>query len=116
MQLYLRAAGIFEGETLHGIRAGGAISAALRGDSLQANLSQAHWSKPLMADRYMRLREVLGQGVLESGGRTGQGEHVEPATYRQLNVLDNFAFVYPWDPTCCPGDQDSDEPPTADDV
>jgi hypothetical protein len=64
MQLYLRAAGVFEGETLHEIRAGGAISAALRGDSLQAILGQACWSNPRMADRYMRLCEVLGQGFL----------------------------------------------------
>jgi hypothetical protein len=64
LQLYLRAASIFEGETLRGLRSGGAILAALGGDSLQAILGQAHWSNPHMADRYMRLCKVLGQGAL----------------------------------------------------
>jgi hypothetical protein len=82
---------LFECVTLHGVRLGGAISAALRGDNLQAILSQGHWSNSRMASRYMRLREVLGHGTGHS-----TPEELTPADYRSLNVLENFAFVFPW--------------------
>lgn len=110
LQSYLRAAGIFEGETLHGLRSGGAISAALRGESLEAIMGQAHWSNRRMADRYKRLREVLGQGAVPATSTDRSllaNEAVQPADYRSLNTLENFTFVYPWD---LPSDPVVEEP------
>jgi hypothetical protein len=93
LQAYPRAAGLFEGETLHGFRAGGAITAALRGDTLQAIMGQAHWSTSRQALHYMRLQEVLGQGHLN-------GPPVQTASvseYRSAAALENFRFVFPAD-------------------
>lgn len=111
LQSYLRAAGIFEGETLHGLRSGGAISAALRGESLEAIMGQAHWSNRRMADRYMRLREVLGQGTLPAASANSSlvaDQTIQPADYRSLNVLEDFTFVYPW--PALSSDRTDDEP------
>jgi hypothetical protein len=87
-QTYLRAAGLFKGETLHGLRAGGAISAALRGDSLQAIMGQAHWSNARQALHYMRLQEVLGQGSFSP--TSFQARSVTPAQYRHASTLEDF--------------------------
>jgi hypothetical protein len=104
LQAYLRAAGLFEGETLHGFWAGGAITAALRGDTLQAIIGQAHWSTSRQALHYMRLQEVLGQGHL----REQSIRATSVSQYRSAAALDHFTFVFPSD------EQPRDQPDSED--
>ena len=92
LQAYLQAAHLFEGETLHGIRAGGAISAALRGQDLESIMAQAHWASPRMAAHYLRLREVLGQGT--HGDPSATGALAAPGQYRAANFLLGFCPVF----------------------
>jgi hypothetical protein len=108
-QTYLRAAGLFEEETLHGLRAGGAISAALCGDSLQAIMGQAHWSNARQALHYMRLQEVLGQGSFSP--TSFQARSVTPAQYRHASTLQDFTSVFIQPGSGEPPEDDSIDPP-----
>jgi hypothetical protein len=89
LQAYLQAAGLFEGETLHGFCAGGAITAALRGDSLQDIMRQANWSNSRQALHYMRIQEVLEHGHLERPPL-----NATPSEYRSSSTLQGFTAVF----------------------
>lgn len=54
-QVYLRKYNMCNGEGLHGLRAGGALSMALAGASLQEIMLRGFWSKPETARRYIGL-------------------------------------------------------------
>jgi hypothetical protein len=54
-QAYLGKAGLLEEETLHGLRAGGALDEALRGTSLELIMQKGFWKSPLTAQKYVGL-------------------------------------------------------------
>ena len=51
---------MFHGETLNGIRSGGAAHACLNGADLQQIMQQANWKIPKTAAHYIQLQKLLG--------------------------------------------------------
>lgn len=56
---YLSAASLLESESLHGLRAAGALTMALRGDSITDIMLQGYWKSPVMARRYVGLLRLV---------------------------------------------------------
>ena len=70
---YLRLFGMFEGEGLHGLRAGGALSMALQGASLKEIMLQGFWKKPETARHYIGMLEGLTGESMSSAIATKVG-------------------------------------------
>ena len=63
---YLEEFGINESEALHGLRAGGALTRALDGESLTEIMQQGFWKSPSTALHYIgMLKEVIGEEFAE---------------------------------------------------
>jgi hypothetical protein len=61
---YLKDFSMHEGERLHGLRAGGALSMALTGASLQEIMLQGFWKKPETALHYVgMLQDLTGENM-----------------------------------------------------
>jgi hypothetical protein len=61
---YLDAFSMNAGERLHGLRAGGALSMALKGASLQEIMLQGFWKKPETALHYVgMLQDLTGENM-----------------------------------------------------
>jgi hypothetical protein len=58
-QTYLIKAGLKEDETLHGLRAAGALTAALQGWSISEIMQQGYWKNPATALKYVGLLRLI---------------------------------------------------------
>ena len=59
LQLWLKRCGVFNGETMHGLRSGGSIELSLSGAELGEVMRQAGWKSKGMAKHYMKEWEVM---------------------------------------------------------
>jgi hypothetical protein len=79
-------ASVYGGQTIHGVRTGGAIEMALRGCSVERIADYVGWS-PETAKHYLRLLDVLhlcnSHSVFEADFSLG----VSPSQYLRLNAL-----------------------------
>ncbi|KAL9955934.1 hypothetical protein ACROYT_G037338 [Oculina patagonica] len=100
LELYLKEAHLDEGETLHSLRSGCAITLALSGAQLADVMSHVGWKNGQTALYYMKLGEVL---------RLGSSSHLLSSTseeasslfnqYASLDSLKNFICAFPSRPT-----------------
>ena len=96
LQLYLKEAQIYEGETLHSLRSGSAITLALTGSKLADIMSHAGSNNKETALYYMKLAEVLRVGSpshLLSADSSATSAVTE--NYLELNRLKNFVSGFP---------------------
>eukprot|EP00959_Pyramimonas_sp_CCMP1952_P041642 871112-Pyramimonas_sp.AAC.1 len=63
LQYWLKRCGVFEGETAHGIRAGGSIEMPSWGEDLSTVMHRACWSSQRMAKYYMKEWQVMCASV-----------------------------------------------------
>ena len=100
LKLYLKEAKIDEGETLHSLRSGCAITLALSGAPLADVMSHVGWKDGQTALYYMKLAEVLRQGA---SSRLLSSENVEPSSsctqYTSLDSLKSFVCAFPSTPS-----------------
>lgn len=96
LQLYLKAASIDAGETLHSFRAGAAITLALSGARLGDIMAHVGWKTPSTASYYLKLANVLRPGgpseLLSSGESSVE---LSTSAYSDLNTLHNFVAAFP---------------------
>ena len=96
LRLYLRDAGLDEGETLHSFRTGSAITLALCGAPLGEIMGHVGWASKQTALYYMKIAQVLQHGspsdVLASDehrlSNVGQN-------YTDMNTLKHFVSAFP---------------------
>jgi hypothetical protein len=63
---HLRIHNLDDGEILHGLRAGGALTRAIEGESLKEIMAQAFWKCPGTAMRYIGiLKHIMGEEFLQ---------------------------------------------------
>jgi hypothetical protein len=66
LKTHLKFHNMDEGEILHGLRAGGALTMALEGKSIEDIMAQGFWASPQSAMKYVGiLSEVIGKEFLE---------------------------------------------------
>ena len=70
LRYWLVRCDIYDNDTLHGVRTGGAIEQALRGERLRSVMDQALWSRPDTAKRYMKIWQVMCASVSDSSDPT----------------------------------------------
>ena len=97
LQLYLKEASLYEGETLHSFRAGPAITLALSGAQLAEIMAHVGWRNPSTASYYLKLANVLRPhggpaDVLSSGNSSVAASTLE---YHDFNELKNFVSAFP---------------------
>ena len=91
-QAHLRDFGLLESESLHGLRAGGALSMALQGQSLTDIMLQGFWKSPATAMHYVgMLKEVVGDEFATYLQSVKGTDFVAQSLER--SVLDPFAFL-----------------------
>ena len=66
LQHWLREAGVFEGETLHGVRAGAAILAMQRGATINDVMAVGFWKRRESAEHYIRNFEMCARDAAVS--------------------------------------------------
>jgi hypothetical protein len=95
LRFWLIRCGINEGETMHGLRSGGAIEAALRGNSLSQVMDRAFWRSAKTANHYMKFWQVLSLSVagapapIPTPGRSS-GSALSASDYEALDSLVGF--------------------------
>ena len=98
LQLYLKEASLYEGETLHSFRAGAAITLALSGAQSSEIMAHVGWRTPTTATAsyLLKLANVLRPGgpadLLSSGDSSVAASTLE---YRDFNELKNFVSAFP---------------------
>ena len=96
LQLYLKDASLYEGETFHRFRAGAAIKLALSGAQLAEIMAHVGWRNPSTASYYLKLANVLRPGgpadLLSSGNSSVAASTLE---YHDFNELKNFVSAFP---------------------
>ena len=90
--------GLFQGETLHGVRTGAAIELALKGSSLRAVMDQAAWRRPDTARHYLKVWQVMGASVADSSRLPSRGAGAEgplsAVQYAKMNDLVGFFSAF----------------------
>lgn len=96
LRLYLKEAGLDEGETLHSFRSGSAITLALSGSQLADIMDHVGWQSNSMALYYLKLAQVLRPGgpsdILAS---QDEDSLCLSTNYVDLNSLKNFVSAFP---------------------
>ena len=96
LQLYLKEASLYEGETLHSFRAEPAITLALSGAQLAEIMAHVGWRNPSTASYYLKLANVLRPGgpadLLSSGNSSVAASTLE---YHDFNELKYFVSAFP---------------------
>ena len=96
LRLYLKEAGLDEGETLHSFRSGSAITLALSGAQLADVMDRVGWESNSMALYYLKFAQVLRPGgpsdILASQDEDSTSLF---ANYTDLNSLKNFVPAFP---------------------
>lgn len=78
--------GVFE--TLHGLRAGGALAMAMEGESLTDIMLQGFWKSPKTALHYIGLlKAVVGKEFMEALERSKDGSLLEVASDKEIGTL-----------------------------
>ena len=95
LSYWLSRCNINNGETMHGLRSGGAIEAAIRGSSLSQVMDRAFWRSTKTAAHYMKFWQVLSLSVAgasapvsETGG--AEGSVLSASEYEALDSLAGF--------------------------
>jgi hypothetical protein len=83
---WLKRCDIYEGETWHGLRAGGSIELAIQGESLSTVMHQAFWKSPKIAKHYVKAWQVACQSVV--GGAPPADLTAE--SYASMNSMVDF--------------------------
>lgn len=101
LHVYLKEAGLDQGDTLHSFRAGSAITLALSGAQLTDVMGHAGWESNSMALYYLKLAQVLRLGG-PSDILAAQEEDATllSSSYADLNSLKNFISAFPVSPLC----------------
>lgn len=96
LRLYLKEAGLDEGETLHRFRSGSTIISALSGSQLADIMDHVGWQSNSMTLYYLKLAQVLRPGgpshVLAS---QDEDSLCLSTNYVDLNSLKNFVSAFP---------------------
>ena len=91
---YLTQMGADDGETLHGFRAGCAITLALTGADLSEIMQHVGWARRHTALYYMQLAKVLHpDGASARLASAASADHVAP--WRDVNHLQRFVLAFP---------------------
>ncbi|CAB4021083.1 LIGHT-DEPENDENT SHORT HYPOCOTYLS 6 [Paramuricea clavata] len=94
LKLYLGHMGSDEGETLHGFRAGCAITLALTGADLPEIMQHVGWARRHTALHYMQLAKVLHpEGASARLASGNAGNVVNP--WQDVNHLQRFVSAFP---------------------
>jgi len=98
LRLMLVRCGIFEGETLHGVRTGAAIEMAIKGDSLRSIMDQALWKRPSTAKHYLKVWQVMGASVADQSQlpsrAAGAAGTLSAAQYAKMSDLTGFFSAF----------------------
>ena len=90
--------GLFQGETLHGVRTGAAIELALKGGSLRSVMDQALWKRPSTAKHYLKVWQVMGASVADGSGLPSRGAGaagpLSAVQYTRMNDLTGFFSAF----------------------
>lgn len=99
LNLYLKQAGIHEGETAHSFRSGSAITLALTGANLADIMTHVGWGREHTAHYYMQLAKVIQFDSVSSRLAEAVDSHHTTAEltqlYKDLNRLKDFATAFP---------------------
>ena len=94
MKGYLKELGSDDGETLHGFRAGCAITLALSGAELSEIIDHVGWKRRHTALHYLQLAKVLNQS-----GASARLSAVDipavTAEWNDVNVIKRFVCAFP---------------------
>ena len=71
---YLARAGLLEDESLHGLRAAGALTAALQGWSIAEIMQQGYWKCPATALKYVGLLQLTVGDEFVRAVRASEGD------------------------------------------
>ena len=97
-RLMLVRCGIFEGDTLHGVRTGAAIELALKGDSLRSIMDQALWKRHTTAKHYLKVWQVMGASVADQSRMpprdSGADGGLSSAQYTRMNDLVGYFSAF----------------------
>lgn len=94
LKLYLQEMGADDGETLHGFRAGCAVTLALYGAELSEIMDHVGWTRRHTALYYLKLANVLnpaGASAKLASEDIAEGT----ARWREMNELKRFVCVFP---------------------
>lgn len=97
LHLYLKESGLYKGhETLHGFRAGCAITLALTGSELQDIMTHVGWRSTSTAEYYIQLAKIMSASSASSrlSGNSPNDSQVGTA-YDNLNALKGFSPAFP---------------------
>ena len=101
LRVYLKEAGLDQGETLHSFRAGSAITLALSGAQLADVMGHAGWESNSMALYYLKLAQVLRPGGPSDILAAQEEDAISlSSSYADLNSLKNFISAFPVSPLC----------------
>ncbi|KXJ06330.1 Protein LIGHT-DEPENDENT SHORT HYPOCOTYLS 5 [Exaiptasia diaphana] len=94
LKVYLKDMGEDGGETLHGFRAGCAITLALKGADIAEIMDHVGWSRRHTAHYYLQLAKVLNP---EGASARLVSEESSPATnpWQDMNQLKRFVCAFP---------------------
>ena len=96
LKLYLKQAGIDEGETLHSFRSGCALTLAFSGSPLADIMSHVGWQSSATASYYLKLADVLRAGAPADALTSVSLPAVEsPKVYSDYNHLKDFVLAFP---------------------
>ena len=75
-------------ETLHGLRAGGALAMAMEGESITDIMLQGFWKSPKTALHYIGLlKAVVGKEFMEALERSKDGRLLKVASDKEIGTL-----------------------------
>ena len=94
LKVYLNEMGADDGETLHGFRAGCAITLALTGADIAEIMDHVGWTRRHTAHYYLQLAKVLNpSGASARLASTEISEVINP--WQDVNELKRFVFAFP---------------------
>lgn len=93
LKSYLKEMGEDKGETLHGFRAGCAITLALSGVELSEIMDHVGWTQRHTALYYLQLAKVLNPSG--ASAKLAQADESLTAGWRNLNELKQFVCAFP---------------------
>ena len=96
LKVYLKEAQMFDGETLHSLRFGSALSLIFSGSSLADTMSRVGWSGSATTTHYLKLANILNAGA-PADLLTFPFQQAEEAAhlYTDYDELKNFILTFP---------------------
>ena len=94
LKLYLQEMGADDGETLHGFRAGCAVTLALSGAELSEIMDHVGWTRRHTALYYLKLANVLNPAG--ASARLASEDVAEGTSrWKEINELKRFVCAFP---------------------